>query len=143
MENASKAPWHLWVIGIVTLLFNAGGVASYLASETGNLAAFGMPDETHAYFYGFPAWAVAAWALGVWGAFIGSLLMLFKKRLAVWSFAIAIVGLIGTTFYERIVSDIPAALNGPGQQVFAAIIWIVTIGLFLYARYMAMRGILR
>lgn len=138
-----KAPWHLWAVGIVSLLWNAGGVASYLATETGNLSAFGMPVETHDYFYSFPAWAVAVWALGVWGAFIGSILLLARSRFAVWSFSIAMVGLVGTTYFERVVSDIPPALNTTGQQVFAVAIWVVTLFLLWYSIRMRRESVLR
>ena len=141
--TGEKTPWHVWVVGIVSLLWNAGGVASYLATETGNLAALGMPDETHAYFYGFPAWAVATWALGVWGSFVGSVLLLLRSRFAVWSFAISVIGLVGTTYYERLVTDIPDALNSLGQQLFAVAIWVITLFLLRYSRRMTARGVLR
>ena len=28
-----KAPWHLWLIGIVTLLWNAGGLYDFLMTN--------------------------------------------------------------------------------------------------------------
>ena len=143
MNLQKKTPWHLWVIGIVSLLWNAGGVASYLATETGNLAAFGMPEETHAYFYGFPAWAVATWALGVWGCFFGSIALLLRSRWAVALFGISLVGLLGTTIYERVVADVPAELDTTGNALFAVAIWVITIALFIYSRRMAAAGVLR
>jgi hypothetical protein len=141
--TANKTPVHLWIIGIVSLLWNAGGVMSYLATETGNLAAFGMPDATHGYFYSFPDWAVAVWALGVWGAFAGSILLLLRSRFALWSFAISVVGLIGTTYYERVVADIPEALNTSGNQLLAVAIWVITLFLTWYAWAMTKKGVLR
>ena len=143
MNLQKKTPWHLWAIGVVSLLWNALGVASYLATETGNLAAFGMPEETHAYFYGFPDWAVAVWALGVWGCFFGSIALLLRSRWAVALFGISIVGLLGTTIYERVVADIPPALDTTGNTLLAVAIWVITIALFIYSRRMAAAGVLR
>ena len=138
-----KTPWHLWVIGGVSLLWNAGGVSSYLMTELDMLAGMDFPPEQLTYFTSFPAWAVATWALGVWGCFIGSLLLLFRSRLAVWSFAVSISGLLGTTYYERVVAVVPESMQTTGQTLFALAIWVITIALFVYARAMAARGILR
>ncbi len=137
-----KAPWHLWVVGGVSLLWNLGGVASYMATELGQLEGMAFPPEQLAYFYGFPAWAVAFWALGVWGSALGSLLLLLRKRLAVWAYGISIIGLLGTTVYERMVAIIPESMQSTGQNLFAAAIWVITFGLFVYARRMAAKGVL-
>ena len=143
MNTTTKAPWHLWVVGVVSLLWNAGGVASYLATKTGNLDAFGMPPENHSYFFDFPAWASAFWALGVWGSFLGSAALLLRRSWAVALYAISIVGLAGTTFYERAVADVPESLQNTGQLLFALAIWVITIALLLYARRMAAAGVLK
>ncbi len=110
---------------------------------TGNLDAFGVPSEMHGYFYSFPAWAVAFWALGVWGCFLGSLALVFRSRWATALFGISIVGLIGTTVYERLFAELPAAMQTTGQNLFAVAIWIITIGLFIYSSRMQRNGVLR
>jgi len=102
MELTKKAPLHLWVIGGVSLLWNLGGVASYLATELGQLEGMAFPPDQVAYFYSFPAWAVAFWALGVWGSAIGSLLLLLRKKMAVLSFGISIIGLLGAGLYQKL-----------------------------------------
>ncbi|MDE1466124.1 hypothetical protein [Aurantiacibacter sp. D1-12] len=142
-EARPATPWHLWVIGIVSLLWNAGGIMSYLMTELNMLDSLEMTPDQIAYFSSFPTWAVAFWAMGVWGAFIGSALILLRRKLAVTSFGISIVGLIGTTYYERFVGDLPESFNTAGQYAFAAAIWIITIALFFYARAMTARGVLR
>lgn len=141
--GAPKTPWHVWVVGVVSLLWNAGGVASYTMTELGMLDGMGIPQEQLDYFYNFPTWAVAVWALGVWGCFFGSLLLLFRSRLAVWSFGISIIGLVGTTYYERMVAVIPESLQTTGNNIFAAVIWGVTLLLFIYASRMKRAGVLK
>ena len=136
-------PWHFWAIAVISLLWNAGGIMSYLATKLNMLGSMEMPAEQMEYFTSFPAWASAFWALGVWGAFIGSALLLLRRKLAVYSFGISIIGLIGTTYYERVVGQLPESLMTTGHHAFAAAIWIITIGLFLFARAMAGKGILR
>lgn len=139
----TKAPWHLWVIGIVSLLWNAGGAASYTMTELGMLDGMGLTAEQKEYFYSFPAWAIAFWALGVWGCFFGSVALLLRSRFAVWLFAISVVGLVGVTVFERLVADLPASLQTMNQNLFAAAIWAITIALLIYASRMRRAGVLR
>lgn len=146
MDNsteATKAPWHLWAVGLVSLLWNSGGAFSYTMTHLGRLESMDMPAEQIAYYSTFPAWATAFWALGVWGCFFGSIALLWRSRFAVWLFAISIVGLIGTTIFQWGVSEMPEVLTTMGHKLFAAAIWVITIGLFIYARRMREAGVLR
>ena len=90
----------------------------------------------------FPAWMKACWALGVWGSLLGSLGLLLRKAWAVWLFGISILGLAGSTVYNFILSDGLAAM-GSGGAMFTAVIWVIALLLFFYARAMARRGVLR
>ncbi|RDC60596.1 hypothetical protein HME9302_01808 [Alteripontixanthobacter maritimus] len=148
--GTKRTPWHLWVIGLVSLLFNAFGANDYLqsqlrnrdyiASMTGNYDI--SVDQMLAYLGGFPVWAEAGWAFGVWGAVLGSLLLLLRSRFAFYAFIVALAGLLVTTIYQ-FSGAMPDALGGPGQMIFAAIIWAVTLGLAWYARRMTTAGVLR
>ncbi|QPC99437.1 hypothetical protein [Qipengyuania soli] len=140
MSTAVKSPWHLWAVGIITLLWNAVGITSYLMTELGKLEALGMTPEQIAYFDTFPAWAIAVWALGVWGAFFGSLLLLFRSRHAVTSLIVSVVGLVGTTIFQRVVTDLPADMENPGLDI---AIWVITLGTLWYAMKMRREGVLR
>ncbi len=150
METATKTPWHLWVIGIVATLWNAGGAYDYTMTQTRNedylrTAAdnAGVPYDTMiGYYTSFPAWADAFWALGVWGAFAGSVLLLLRSRFSFHAFVVALVGLAGTTLYT-LGTDLPAELNSPMMWVFSLIIWVVTGLLAWYARRMTKKGVLR
>ena len=138
-----KAPLHLWIVGVVSLLWNFGGVMSYTSTKLGYLEAMDYPPDMLAFVEGFPAWATAFWALGVWGAFFGSVALLFRSKWAVSLFGIALIGLAGTTVYQRIVADLPEGFQTTGQNLFAAAIWVITIGLFIYASRMQRAGVLR
>ncbi len=92
-ELNTKVPRHLWIVGVLSLLWNAVGAFDYSASQLrieSYMSQF-TPEQL-AYFYGFPAWAVAAWAIAVWGALLGSLCLLLRKAWAVWLFGASIVG---------------------------------------------------
>lgn len=145
-----KAPWHLWVIGIIALLWNSGGAYDYTMTQTRNEAYLraaadnaGVPYETMMeYFTTFPAWADAFWAFGVWGAVAGSLLLLFRSRFALYGFVLSLIGLVGTSLWT-FTTEMPAEMNSPFMWVFSAIIWIVTILLAYYSHRMTKAGVLR
>ncbi len=143
MNQTPKTPVHLWIVGILAVLWDAVGAFDYTASQF-RYAPYmeKFTSEQLEYFYSFPAWADACWALGVWGAFLGSIALLLRKTWAVWLFGVSLVGLAGTTVFSFLLSD-GAALMGEGAGIFTAIIWAITLFLFFYAQAMAKRGVLR
>src|SRR3546814_16652880 len=81
MTEVVKTPWHLWAVGIVSLLWNAFGAFDYVMTKLRNpeyMAAF--TPEQQSFFYSFPLWANVGWALGVWGSVLGSVLLLGRSR---------------------------------------------------------------
>jgi hypothetical protein len=143
MNMARKAPIHLWIVGILSLLWNTVGALDYSATQfrvESYMANF-TPEQLE-YFYGFPAWADAAWALGVWGSFLGSVALLLRKSWAVGLFGISILGLAGTTVYNYVLSD-GRALMGEAALMFTATIWVIVLFLYFYAQAMARRRVLQ
>lgn len=142
VSNPVKTPMHLWIVGLVSLLWNAMGAFDYSATEL--RLEFYMSQFTQQqldYFYGFPAWVIAAWAIAVWGSLLGSVGLLLRKRWAVWMFGLAIAGLAITTLYN--LSSNGFELMGDGAAVFTAVIWIIAVLLLFYSLRMAGRGVLR
>jgi hypothetical protein len=142
-ELNTSVPRHLWIVGAVTLLWNAVGAFDYSATQF-RLESYmsQFSPEQLAYFYGFPAWAVAAWAIAVWSSLLGSLCLLLRKSWAVQLFGIALAGMGVTAFYNFVLTD-GMAMMGAGGAVFTAVIWLIAISLYFYARAMAKRGVLR
>jgi len=94
------------------------------------------------YFYGFPTWVVAAWAIAVWGGVLGALLLLLRKRHAVWVFLVSFVAMVLTTIHNYVLSDGLKIFTDAGTKIFTAVIFLVALALFLYARAMSKRGVL-
>ena len=139
-----RTPGHLWAVGIISLLWNGMGAADYIMTKLHSAAYLAMftPVEM-AWIDGFPLWASAAWALGVWGAVAGSLLLLARRRWAVTAFAFSLLGIFGTTLYQYALSDMPASFRTLGTALFSVTLWIVAIALYVYARRLQARGVLR
>lgn len=140
-----RAPWHLWVIGVVALVWNAGGAYDYLMTQLGNEAYLAMLTEPQrAFMDARPVWMDAAWAVGVWFSILGSLLLLLRSRHAATAFLISILGLIVTAVWSYGVAD-PSGIEvmGSFSVWFSLAVMTVLIALWVYARAMTARGVLR
>ncbi|WP_237245963.1 hypothetical protein [Sphingopyxis witflariensis] len=147
MTQAVKTPVHLWIVGVVSLLWNSIGISDYIGFKLKNawyIAQTGFNAEQVAWFDALPLWANIGWALGVWGAFFGSVLLLMRSRHAVTVFLISLIGLVLHTAHQLLVAKAEfIALFGSGPLSFMAVIWIIAIALYLYARRQAAAGVLR
>lgn len=138
----STTPWHLWLVGLLALIWNSGGAYDYVMTQLQSqdyLANF--TDEQLALYTGMPVWATAAWAIAVWSSVAGSVLLLLRSRFAVIAFLLAIAGM-AVSFYHNLVLENGAEIMGMTGLVFTALIIVFAIGLWAYARWMRDRGVL-
>lgn len=150
MGTAIRTPWHLWVVGLVTLIWNSFGAYDYLMSKTGNreyLAQMMEPtgvsvDGAIAYIDAMPLWADIAWGLGVWGAVAGSVLLLLRNRFAFHAFALSLVGLLLGIVHQW-TNPMPEMTDTTTPIIFTLIIFAITIFLLWYSRRMTATGVLR
>lgn len=142
----AKTPIHLWIVGILSLVWNAGGAVDYVMTRT-NVATYlaEQPPERLAMLQDAPAWFGYTWAIGVWLSVIGSILLLLKSRFAGTAFALSLLGLIGSSIYTYGMADGASmvAVAGTAAIVFTIGIPIILILLWIYARAMTRRGVLR
>ncbi|MEA1013505.1 hypothetical protein [Sphingosinicella sp. LY1275] len=144
MEGRAGTPVHLWVVAGVTTLWNAFGALDYTMTQTGSAAWMAQLSPAQiAWLDAAPAWAVASWACGVWGALVGSLLLLVRSRHAVIAFAVSLAGLAVNTLFQA-TSPMPGShMDGGGALALHLAIWAVAIALLAYALRMRARGVLR
>ncbi len=134
----------------MSLAWNAFGANDYLQTQLGNLAYFesmmdgieATPQQALAYFQSYPAWVHGAWAVGVWGAVLGSLLLLLRTRFAVHAFALSLLGLATTTVYQMVVGQ-PDWVQNTTTTIITIVIWSIATFLLIYAASMRSKGVLR
>jgi hypothetical protein len=144
---SARAPAHLWITGIVALLWNAFGCYDYLMSRMHNADYLKsmMPDVDPAVAFAFvdsmPLYASIGWGLGVWGGLLGAILLLMRSRYAVHAFALSLLGMILSFSYQLFVAkNVPTGMDSP---VVPAIIFVVGLFLLWYAARMNRAGALR
>jgi len=140
--QATRTPRHLWIIGIVALLWNLMGGFDYIMTATKNEAYMGQftPEQLE-FFYSFPAWLVAFWAIAVWGGVAGAVLLLMRRKLAVPVLAASFVCMAVTAIRNYGFAGAADVVGGTGL-FFSVIIFIVALALIFYARSLAGKGVL-
>ena len=145
--TTAKAPAHLWIVGILSLLWNSFGAVDYIMSKMRNEAFLKsmMPDADPAAIWAYmdqmPLYASFGWGLGVWGSVLGSVLLLMRSRFAVHAFGASMLGVLLSFGYQLFVAtDKPAAMDSP---VMAVVIFVIVAVQLYYAMTMRTRGVLR
>lgn len=142
LSSTPRTPWHLWLVGVAGLLWSALGAFDYLMTQTENedyMSQF-TPEQLD-FFYGFPTWVVFFWAIAVWGGVLGTILLLSRKRLAAPVLGASFLSMLVTSVHNFVLAD-GAAIMGTTGTVFSVLIFAFSLGLWLYARAMARRGVL-
>lgn len=151
MEHAmpARTPAHLWIVGILSLLWNGFGCFNYFMTRTQGESWIRQMMHTDdgaaimAYLDSFPIWASAGWGLGVWGGLLGSVLLLMRHRFAVPAFAVSLVGAVASNLYQLMYpADIPE-LTGGTNALMPFVIIAIAVALLLYARAQRAKGVLR
>jgi hypothetical protein len=144
-EPTNKTPWHLWVVGVLALLFNAIGVFDFsmaMAQGADYMAKAGMTPEQIDHYVNMPGWITVVWAIGVFGAFLASVLLLLRRKLAATLFAVSLAAFVLNLLYNYVLSD-GARTLGQQMAIASGVILVVLVFLTFYAWRMGKRGVLR
>jgi len=140
-----KAPWHVWLVGVFALLFNAIGVFDFVMSMLQGAtyqASAGMTPEQIAHYQGMPGWMTVVWAVGVFGAFGASALMLMRKALSMPVFVVSLGAFLLSLFYTYVLVG-AGAVMGRDMAIASTVIAVLLVCFIAYARRMAALGVLR
>ncbi len=150
-SESRKTPIHLWIVGIAATAWNLIGPTDYLMTRLrqDSWIEMGMPGVdpqiVYRYIDSMPIWSHIGWGLGVWAGLIGSLLLLARNRYAVHVFAWSLVGVAMSIGWQLLAGpDMPPEMTkGAASQVMPYVIIVIAVALFLYARAMRIKGVLR
>ncbi len=149
IDTRARTPVHIWIVGILSLLWSAIGCFDYLMTRMRNTDYLASmmpsvdPQAMLAWVDGFPIWAQFGWGLGVWGGLVASMLLLMRNRWAVWAFGLSLVGAILGLGYQIVAAPPLPGAEGPMNDAMPYVIILIAVALFLYARAMEKKGVLR
>jgi len=144
MITKNKAPWHIWVVGIIMLLWNSIGCIDFTMTQFNPETWLDKYTQTQrAYFLSFPIWANIAWACGVWGGFLGALMLLFRSSYALSFYGISLGGLIISNVFHLTSADNLELVGGITGIAFTCFLALIAVLQIWYSRKMIVAGVLR
>jgi hypothetical protein len=141
-----RTPWHLWLVGVIAVLFNAIAAFDHVMSMVQGRARYlegaGLAPAQVAHYAQMPVWMTAVWTVGVWAAMLGSVLILLRRKQAAPAFTVSLAAFLVSLVYTYVLTDGGAVL-GRGMAITSAVITALLVFFLWYSRRMANRGVLR
>jgi len=101
------------------------------------------PNAVLAWIDAFPMWAQFGWGLGVWAGLVGAVLLLLRSRWAELAMGLSLLGALLGLGYQAIAAPPLEGMEGPMATIMPYVIIGVALALFVYARSMRAKGVLR
>lgn len=139
LRHTGRTPTHIWVVGLLLVLWNGWGVALAVAAQTDRLPA--VDAEMAAYFEAQPLWLILFADIGPLAGIAGAVALLLQSRWAAWLFLTQIGVLVLSNTYE-VIAGTSLLLNSPESRISALTLALLLCGQVIYARAMARRGVL-
>jgi len=141
--RAQGTPKHLWVVGVLAVLWSGMGVLDFVMTQTKNEAYMsGFTPEQLEFFYGFPTWLVVIWAISVFGGVLGGVFLLLKNRLATPLFVISLIAFVIAAFRNYVLSDGMEFMGNLFELAFTGVIFLIAVVLAVYSSAMHKRGVI-
>jgi hypothetical protein len=140
-----KTPRHIWLIGVIAVLFNAIGVVDFamtMAQGAEYQASAGMSPDQIAHYQMMPGWMRVVWAVGVFAAFLASILLLLRRKLASPVFVLSLAAFLVSLLYTYVLTN-GGAVMGRQMAITSAVITGLLVFFSWYSRFMSVRGVLR
>jgi hypothetical protein len=139
-EAPSKAPWQLWVVGVLSLLWNAAGAWTIMSAQSG--APMDMDAAEIAYYAAQPQWFVAVADVVLISAILAAIALLMRSRWAVHLYLLSIAGIVVTSVYD-IAAGTALLLQDQGWLILSCVTTGLAAAQLAYAIAMRSRGVLR
>ena len=139
-EAPSKPDGIFYWIALAGLVLNFFGARAYIAQTTLTAQELAeLPEGLRAAIESEPTWATAAYAIGVFGGALGSVLLLFRRTWAMPVLIASLAGVLARFFYIYVQ---PEGAGGP--SVATSITPLFVSGFFVwYANSAMQKGWLR
>ncbi len=130
----TKPPIWFWAASAAGLLWNVYGLWQFAKSLTAtpeSLLASGMTAEQAAIMTSYPTWMTFAFAMGVMGGFVGSVLLLLRRGRALPVLTVSLAGYV--VLYLGDVTQGVFVVMGTPQVIVLTVVVAIAVGLLMLA----------
>jgi hypothetical protein len=138
LRNAGR--WHIWIVGILSLLWNGAGAYTVMMAQAGKLPNVDALEAS--YYAAQPLWFVIATDIALLATLAAAVVLLMRSRYAAWLFAFALIAFVVNNLYD-LAAGTSLVLVDRGWLIMTIIIATISVLQFVYAWTMRKRGVLR
>ena len=131
---------HLWVVGILTLLWNGSGAYTIMMAQAGRLTDVDAIET--AYYAAQRSWFVIATDIAVLLPLVAAVALLLRSRSAVPMFALALIVFVVNNVYD-IAAGTSLVRVDRGWLLTTVLIAVIFVLQFVYASAMKRRVVLQ
>ena len=135
----AEAPWHLKVVGIVSLVWYFSSLVFTVMAQYGLVP--GMSAEDIAYYASKPQWQQMVAAISTIATIGGAVALLLRRAVAVQAFALALVLTLFIDTFEIAIGT-SLAMTGFGAAVVVGLFAFGILFNWLYAKEMRRNNII-
>jgi hypothetical protein len=141
MTTSTKPSTSFWIISILALIWNIMGVVAYLGQAyiTDEALAL-LPEADQAYYNNVPAWVTAAFAIAVFSGFIGTVVLLMKKKFATSLFIVSFLAVITQSIYNLFIQNYADVIGV--KMIMPLVIIVIALFLVWYSKNETKKGVL-
>lgn len=142
MNGNTKVPWHLYAVGLLTLIWNGFGASQWYMQVMKVPSYYGkLTMEQIQYLQAAPVWVEIVFGVGVWTGVLGALMLLLRRKLAFNAFVASLVAVLVNTVYVQIMTN-GRDVMGVGTLYAAIAVIVVAAASAAYAHFARSRGII-
>ncbi len=138
-DNPVKTPWQLWLVAILSLLWNGSGAYTIIMAQLNKLP--GLRADEIAYYAAQPQWFVLLTDLAVLAPVAAAIALFLRSRFAVTLFTIGLALVVINNAYD-FGTGTSRALTNNTALIVTCIILVIAILQLWYSRAMRARGVL-
>ena len=137
--NKRKTPWHVWTVGILTLLWNGSGAYTIMMAQAGRLP--GISQDEAAYYAAQQFWFVLTTDIALLAPVAAGIALLLRSRIAVWLFVVSLAAIFLNNLYD-LAAGTSRMLVNQGAIIFTVTIVVIAALQLVYALFIKRRAVL-
>lgn len=127
MNDSIKIPMWFIVVAALAIVWEAMGVMAYIQTLTMTADdLFKLPSAEQTLINTTPEWANAAFAIAVFSGFIGALMLLLKKSIAIPFLVLSLLAVLAQMYNAFFIMD-SFAVFGPGGVIMPIMVIVIAI----------------
>ena len=141
MNTYNKPTKGYWIIAAIALLWNIMGTFQFLSATVLKEMLYStLTDAQIALFENLPSWYLIVFGIAVVTGVLGSLSLLFRKKMAILFFTISAIAVTIQMAYWVFATDVIEVYGTADAVTMPVIVVITAIVLLFYSKTVARKG---